>query len=107
MAGYTFGHELSHNFGNWHDKYQNGWREYAYAQGYHIPRSKFRTIMAYRRSQKPKNTLQINYYSNPDVKIKKKRTGQNGKADAARRITEARFVIADIGDESEECHSTR
>ena len=59
MAGYTFGHELSHNFGNWHDKYQNGWREYAYAQGFHIPGSKFRTIMAYRRSQKPKNTLQI------------------------------------------------
>ena len=106
MAGYTFGHELSHNFGNWHDKYQRGWREDAYAQGYHIPGSKFRTIMAYRRSQKPKNTLQINYYSNPDVKIKKKRTGKNGKADAARRITEARFVIAAIGDESEECHST-
>ena len=59
--------------------------------------------MAYKRSEKPKNTQQINYYSNPNVKIKKARTGKKGKADAARMITEVRFVIAANGDESETC----
>ena len=103
LGGFTFAHELGHNFGNDHDKYESGKPYKPYSQGYHIKGTKFRTIMAYKRSEKPKNTQQINYYSNPNVKIKKARTGKKGKADAARMITEVRFVIAANGDESETC----
>merc|ERR1712107_127069 len=46
---------------------------------------------------------EINYYSNPDVKFKNVATGVEGKADSARLITEHRFVIAGVGDESEKC----
>ena len=86
-------------------EYESGKPYKPYSQGYHIKGTKFRTIMAYKRSEKPKNTQQINYYSNPNVKIgkKKARTGKKGKADAARMITEVRFVIAANGDESEMC----
>ena len=106
LGRYTFGHELGHNMGLDHDKYESGWRNEPYSQGYHVPGTKFRTIMAYYRPRdKPKNRQQINYYSNPNVKIgkKKARTGKKGKADAARMITEVRFVIAANGDESETC----
>ena len=106
VAGFTFAHELGHNFGNDHDKYEKLNLNKPYSQGYHIKGTKFRTIMAYYRPRdKPKNRQQINYYSNPNVKIgkKKARTGKKGKADAARMITEVRFVIAANGDESETC----
>merc|ERR1712210_280077 len=46
---------------------------------------------------------EINYYSNPEVKFKNVSTGVEGKADSARLITEHRFVIAGVGDESEKC----
>ena len=70
-----------------------------------MPGTQFRTIMTYERREEPNNWHQINYYSNPNVKIgkKKARTGKKGKADAARMITEVRFVIAANGDESETC----
>ena len=106
LGGFTFAHELGHNFGNDHDKYEKLNLNKPYSQGYHIKGTKFRTIMAYYRPRdKPKNRQQINYYSNPNVKIgkKKARTGKKGKADAARMITEVRFFVASIGDESEMC----
>ena len=65
-----------------------------------------RTIMAYLRPAKyeaKRHRQEINYYSNPDVKFKNVPTGVKGKADSARLITEHRFVIAGVGDESEKC----
>merc|ERR1712083_629827 len=44
-----------------------------------------------------------NYDSNPSVKFKNVPTGVAGKADAARMITENRFAIAAVGDESKKC----
>ena len=102
LSGYTFGHELSHNFGNSHDKYDLGQVE-PFAQGYHVPGTKFKTIMAYSRHQQPDNNVRINYYSNPNVKIQGVPTGKEGEANAARRITETRFAVAGTGDESETC----
>ena len=74
--------------------------------GCHILRTKARTVMAYLRSAKygeNRHIKEINYYSNPDVKFKNVATGVKGKADSARLITEHRFVIAGVGDESEKC----
>ena len=102
LGGYTFGHELGHNMGLDHDKYSNGGRNTPYSQGYHLPGTKYRTILAYYRSQEPNNRLRLNHYSNPDVKFKNVPTGSD-EADAARRMTEVRFVIANIGDESQTC----
>ena len=44
----------------------------------------------------PRNRLGINHYSNPKVKFQNVPTGTD-EADAARRMTEVRFVIAAIG----------
>merc|ERR1719510_896641 len=49
LGGYTFGHELGHNMGLDHDKYENGGRVSPYSQGYHLPGTKYRTILAYNR----------------------------------------------------------
>merc|ERR1711934_1055837 len=105
IGSYTFGHEVSHNFGNDHDQYDKT-NKIPYAHGYHIPGTNARTIMAYLRPAKygaNRHTKEINYYSNPDVKFKNVPTGVEGKADSARLITEHRFVIAGVGDESEKC----
>merc|ERR1712001_675859 len=69
LGGYTFGHELGHNMGLDHDKYENGGRVSPYSQGYHLPGTKYMTILAYYRSQEPNNRQRINHYSNPDVKF--------------------------------------
>merc|ERR1719505_540960 len=95
IGSYTFGHEVSHNFGNDHDQYDKT-NKIPYAHGYHIPGTKARTIMAYLRPAKygeNRHIKEINYYSNPDVKFKNVPTGVKGKADSARLITEHRFVI--------------
>jgi len=106
LEGYTFGHEIGHNMGLDHDKYEvvksSRGRITPYSQGYHIPGTKFRTILAYNRRAQEGNRQRINHYSNPDVKFQDVPTGSN-EADAARRITEVRFVIATIGDESQAC----
>merc|ERR1711936_492965 len=73
-----------------------------YSQGYHLPGTKYRTILAYNRRAQEGNRQRINHYSNPDVKFQDVPTGSN-EADAPRRITEVRFVIATIGDESQAC----
>ena len=87
----TFGHEVSHNMGNDHDKYDKD-NKIPYAQGYHLPGLDVRTIMAYVRPEKYGGGYrnEINYYSNPNVKFKNVPTGVEGKADAARMITENR-----------------
>merc|ERR1712226_539963 len=104
LGTYTFGHEVSHNMGNDHDKYDKT-NKIPYAHGYHIPGTDVRTIMAYVRPEKYGGGYrkEVNYYSNPSVKFKNVPTGVAGKADAARMITENRFAIAAVGDESQKC----
>ena len=62
--------------------------------------------MSYERSEKPDNRVQINFYSNPRVKIENQPTGTVEYADAARRISEVRFAIAADGDESKQCSTS-
>ena len=102
LGGYTFGHELGHNMGLDHDKYENGGRVSPYSQGYHLPGTKYRTILAYNRISQEGSRQRINHYSNPDVKFQDVPTGSD-EADSARRMTDVRFVIAAIGDETETC----
>ena len=99
----VFGHEISHNFGNDHDKFDTNKNIFPWGLGYHIPGLDVRTLMASAREGYFK---MINFYSNPDVKFKGVPTGVKGAANAARVIRENRFAIAAIGDESEECGSS-
>merc|ERR1719150_2906746 len=49
LGRYTFGHELGHNMGLDHDKYEDPVkrpRGSPYSQGYHLPGTKYRTILA-------------------------------------------------------------
>merc|ERR1712107_536959 len=96
----TFGHELGHNMGLDHDKYADVTRNTPYSQGYHLPGTRYRTIMGYSHGD---HRLRANHYSNPRVNFKDVPTGDAETADAARRMTEIRFVIGAIGDESETC----
>ena len=99
----VFGHEISHNFGNDHDKYDNANNVFPWGLGYHIPGLDVRTLMAYIRPEKFGGGYlkDINFYSNPEVKFKGVPTGKKGVANAARVIREHRFAITAIGDESE------
>merc|ERR1711936_367278 len=99
-GGYTFGHELGHNMGLDHDKYADVTRNTPYSQGYHLPGTRYRTILAYSHGD---HRLRANHYSNPRVNFQDVATGDAETADAARRMTEIRFVIGAIGDESETC----
>merc|ERR1712037_12554 len=71
-----------------------------YSQGYHLPGTKYRTILAYYHGD---HRLRANHYSNPSDNFQDVPTGDADTADAARRMTEIRFVIGAIGDESETC----
>ena len=100
LCGYNFGHELSHNKDLEQDKYADVTRNTPYSQGYHLPGTKYRTILAYSHGD---HRLRANHYSNPRVNFKDVPTGDAETADAARRMTEIRFVIGAIGDETETC----
>jgi len=109
LGTYTFGHEVSHNMGNTHDKYADAKssstpNKPAYAKGFHIPGTDYRTIMAYPYGEKFAKT--VNYYSNPNLKFKKVAMGDKKEADASRMITEIRFALAGLGDESTKCATT-
>jgi len=102
-AGLTFGHELGHNMGLQHDKYSpraGSGIVTPYSQGYHIPGTMFRTIMAYPHGA---HKVRENVYSNPRISVGKHVLGKDGEADAVKRMTEVRFAIAANGDESEPC----
>uniref|UniRef100_A0A7S1NT43 EGF-like domain-containing protein n=1 Tax=Eutreptiella gymnastica TaxID=73025 RepID=A0A7S1NT43_9EUGL len=66
VTGYfTFGHELGHNFGCYHDRGSSG-GDYGYRYGYQEPNGRFRTVMAYNC---PGGCSRRGYYANPDVSI--------------------------------------
>merc|ERR1719458_2497752 len=60
LGGYTFGHELGHNMGLDHDKYADVTRNTPYSQGYHLPGTRYRTILAYYHGD---HRLRANHYS--------------------------------------------
>merc|ERR1711962_425460 len=98
---YTVGHEIGHNFGLTHDKYQGPNNAYPYGLGHHIPGTKKMTIMAYGHGQ---NTQEINYYSAPNVYYNGILTGSE-LLNNARVLRENRFAMAAVGDESGSCSS--
>merc|ERR1712156_642849 len=104
LSYYIFGHEVGHTMGLDHDKYdtakKGGSSLTPYSFGYHIPDTKFRTIMAYPHGN---HRFPANYYSSPRIAVGKYVLGKEGEADAVKRMTNVRFAIAANGDESEPC----
>jgi len=107
LGYYTFGHETAHNFGAHHDPDQatNSW--YPEGHGHLITKkngkpSGFRTCLAY-YSKGYGN--KVNYYSNPDVTFPATGTptGVEGVSNNAKVMTEVRFNMAAMGDESGTC----
>ena len=104
---HTFGHEIAHTIGLYHDKRHYN-KKYPYAHGSYIEKGDqphgLRTIMAY---QKPGYKNRVPYYSNPKVIHPRTGTptGQARTANNARLLTEMRFKLASMGDESRPCSS--
>jgi len=117
LGYFSFGHEIAHGLGLQHDRYTvstNIWFMLynktleGYAYGHTIELGLYRSIMAYSRYLETR----INYYSNPDVIYKRSKWAEafpTGTQDAnnARVLTERRFAIAKIGDESMQCSTSR
>ena len=109
LGYYSFGHEVGHNIGLYHDDRHVNPR-YEYGQGSYINKGTgstgFRTVLGY---SKTGYSTRVNYYSNPSVihPATGTRTGVAGTADNARLLTEQRFKLAAMGDESMSCGVTQ
>ena len=107
LGYYFFGHEIGHNIGLFHD-IRNINPKYQYGQGSYIDKGRtytgYRTILSYSKNG---FNNRVNYYSSPNVihPETRTRTGVDGTADNARLLTEQRFKLAGMGDESISCHS--
>jgi len=99
---HSSGHEVGHNFGCQHDKDHgdNKWYEYGYGWYIGPPGFGFRTCMAYSASG---YSTRLNRFSNPALFYQDELTGDFEEADNARVIRENRFLMAAIGNETEEC----
>jgi hypothetical protein len=107
LGYYSFGHELGHNIGLMHNKEAGSNGMYDHGHGYLIAKGShstgFRTILAYNADG---HRTRVNYYSNPDVLYPTTgtATGVTGVANNARILTDNRFALAAVGDESQ-CES--
>jgi len=99
LTQYVLGHELGHNFGLSHNKEQGANEIYPDGLGYLLPGGKYMTIQAYSSKY---GEREINYYSNPDVVFPKTKqpTGIKGSSNSIRVLTQKRFAMAALGDES-------
>ena len=98
-------HEVGHNFGCHHDRDNGDNSHYEYGYGWLIGPPDlegvgYRTVLAYSNPGYSRRVLQL---SNPDVDYAGYPTGVSGLADNARVIRDNRFLMADIGDESQSC----
>ncbi len=109
LGYYSFGHELGHNIGLYHNREVTTNPYFSDGYGYLIPQGSastgYRTILAYSATN---HRQRVNYYSNPDViyPTTGTATGIAGQADNARVITVQRFDLANVGDESSGCSGT-
>ena len=97
-------HEVGHNFGCQHNVEESHNSHYDYGYGYLLgpygaDNTGYRTAMAYNADG---HKTRVNYLSNPNVEYKGYPTGE-ADADNARVVKENRFLMADIGDESQSC----
>eukprot|EP00095_Tigriopus_kingsejongensis_P011820 maker-scaffold423_size175618-snap-gene-0.9 protein:Tk11820 transcript:maker-scaffold423_size175618-snap-gene-0.9-mRNA-1 annotation:"hypothetical protein" len=102
LGYYSFGHELAHMFGCGHNSEatKKGYYPYGFGKFLNPPtNSGYRTIMSYGRSG---YNRRINYFSGPNIVYQGIRTGDESH-DNARLLTEKRFIISQIGDESVQC----
>ena len=104
LGYFTIGHELGHNFGCHHNKEQDTNKNIPFGHG-HLIEGGARTIMAYHVSG---YDSKVNYYSNPDVIYPGTGTptGVEGVSNNAAVITNNRFAMAALGDESSTCSSS-
>ena len=98
-------HEVGHNFGCHHDRDNGHNTHYEYGYGWLIGPEDldgvgYRTVLAYSNPGYSRRVLQL---SNPEVNYAGFPTGVSGRADNARVIRDNRFLMADIGDESQSC----
>ena len=98
-------HEVGHNFGCHHDRDNGDNSHYEYGYGWLIGPEDldnvgYRTVLAYSNPGYSRRVLQL---SNPEVDYNGYPTGVEGRADNARVIRDNRFLMADIGDESQSC----
>ena len=98
-------HEVGHNFGCHHDRDNGDNSHYEYGYGWLIGPEDldsvgYRTVLAYSNPGYSRRVLQL---SNPDVEYNGYPTGVEDRADNARVIRDNRFLMADIGDESQSC----
>jgi len=100
---YSFGHEIAHMVGALHNR-EAGSVNSKYPTGYgYLMRppvnSGYRTILAYGARG---YYNRVNYYSNPNVSFNNVPTG-DANNNNAKVLTERRFLMANVGDESMSC----
>ena len=104
---YTYGHELGHNLGAYHN-IENNNPVYSYGHGNRIGGKNgnegYHTIMSYSANG---YRNQVNYYANPEVILPETGTptGDEKLSNTAAVFLRNRFRMAEVGDESRKCDS--
>ena len=106
LGYYSFGHEIGHNIGLFHNREVTYNLIYPDGHGHLIEQGSasagLRTILAYRQEN---HGVRVNYYSNPNVihPSTNTTTGVEGVSNNARILNLRRTALANVGDESRTC----